>query len=93
MVNAPAAADWPDRAVFTVDLARVQAIIDRIAADVDELARARRAGDLVAAAVLPDRRAEMLPMAGQAGPEVPGLLRPQGIARVIDPATAGNRTP
>jgi hypothetical protein len=28
-----------------VDLARVAAVIDRIAADVDELARARRAGD------------------------------------------------
>jgi hypothetical protein len=51
-------ADWPDRAVVTVGLARVQAVIDRIAADVDELARARRAGDLDTAAVLPDRRAE-----------------------------------
>ena len=30
----------------------------RIAADIDELARARRAGDLDTAAVLPDRRAE-----------------------------------
>jgi len=36
----------------------VAAVIDRIAADVDELARAWRAGDLDAAAVLPDRRAE-----------------------------------
>jgi WD domain, G-beta repeat len=36
-------ADWPDRAV---DLARVAAVIDRIAADVDELARARRVQDL-----------------------------------------------
>ena len=51
-------ADWPDRAVVAVDLARVAAVIDRIAADVDELARARRAGDLNTAAVLPDRRAE-----------------------------------
>ena len=34
------------------------AVIDRIAADVDELARARRAQDLDTAAVLPDRRAE-----------------------------------
>ena len=33
-------------------------VIDRIAADVDELARARRAGDLGTAAVPPDRRAE-----------------------------------
>ena len=39
-------------------LARVAAVIDRIAADVDELARARRAGALDIAAVLPDRRAE-----------------------------------
>ena len=43
---------------MAVDLARVRAVIDRIAADVDELARARRAGDLDTAAVLPDRRAE-----------------------------------
>ena len=34
------------------------AILQRIAADVDELARARRVADLGAAAVLPDRRAE-----------------------------------
>jgi len=47
-----------DRAVVTVDLARVQAVIDRIAADVDDLARAWRAGDLDTAAVLPGRRAE-----------------------------------
>ena len=57
-VNLRPSADWPDRAVVTVDLARVRAVIDRIAADVDELARARRAGDLDTAAVLPDRRAE-----------------------------------
>jgi hypothetical protein len=57
-VNLRPAADWPDRAVVTVGLAQVAAVIDRIAADVDELARARRAGDLDTAAVLPDRRAE-----------------------------------
>jgi hypothetical protein len=57
-VNLRPSADWPDRAFVAVDLARVQAVIDRIAADVDELARARRAGDLDTAAVLPDRRAE-----------------------------------
>ena len=50
--------DWPDRAVVTVDLARVAAVIERIAADVDELARARRARDLDTAAVLPGQRAE-----------------------------------
>jgi len=49
MVNLRPSADWPDRAV---DLAR--AVIDR-AADVDELARARRVQDLTTAAVLPDR--------------------------------------
>ena len=38
-VNLRPAADWPDRAVVTVDLARVRTVIDRIAADVDELAR------------------------------------------------------
>ena len=52
------AADWPDRAIVAVDLTRVAAVIDRIAADVDELARARRAQDLNTAAVLPDPRAE-----------------------------------
>jgi hypothetical protein len=41
-----------------VDLARVAAVIDRIAADMDELARARRVQDLTTAAVLPDPRAE-----------------------------------
>jgi hypothetical protein len=41
-VNLRPAADWPDRAIVTVDLTRVAAVIDRIAADVDELARARR---------------------------------------------------
>jgi len=40
-VNLRPAADWPNRAVVAVDLARVAAVIDRIAADVDELARAR----------------------------------------------------
>ena len=33
------------------------AILDRISADIDELARARRLQDLNTAAVLPDRRA------------------------------------
>ena len=43
---------------MAVDLVRVRAVIDRLIADVDELVRARRAGDLDTAAVLPDRRAE-----------------------------------
>jgi hypothetical protein len=41
-VNLRPSADWPDRAVVAVDFARVAAVIDRIAADLDELARARR---------------------------------------------------
>jgi hypothetical protein len=41
-----------------IDLPRVAAILDRIAADIDELARARRVQDLDTAAVLPDPRAE-----------------------------------
>ena len=57
-VNLRPAADWPDRAVVTVGLARVAAVIDRVAADVDELARARRVQDLDTAVVLPDPRAE-----------------------------------
>jgi hypothetical protein len=39
-------------------LARVRAVTGRIAADVDELARARQVQDLDTAAVLPDPRAE-----------------------------------
>jgi hypothetical protein len=39
-------------------LPRVAAILNRIAADIDELARARCVADLNAAAVLGDRRAE-----------------------------------
>ena len=58
VVNLRPAADWPDTAGTVVGLARVRAVIDRIAADVDELARARRAEDLTTAAVLPDPRAE-----------------------------------
>ena len=67
-------ADWPDQVVVAVDLAWVQAIIDRIAADVDELARARRVQDLDTAAVLADP-----------GPGVPGLLRPSAAARFLNP--------
>ena len=86
VVNLRPAADWPDTAGTVVGLARVRAVIDRIAADVDELARARRAEDLTTAAVLPDPRPTP-PAAGRARPGVPGLLHPRGIARLIDPAT------
>jgi hypothetical protein len=51
-------ADWPDGAIVAIDLARVRAVIDRIADDVDELAWARRVQGLSTAAVLPGRRAE-----------------------------------
>jgi hypothetical protein len=57
-VNLRPDGDHPDRALVVVDLPRVAAVLRRIAADVDELARARRVQDLDAAAVLPDRRAE-----------------------------------
>jgi hypothetical protein len=50
--------DWPDTANVAVDLARVAAVLDRIASDVEELARARRAEELTIAAVLPGRRPE-----------------------------------
>lgn len=50
--------DQPERALVAIDLPRVAAILDRIAADIDKLAGARRVGDLAAAAVLPGRRAE-----------------------------------
>jgi hypothetical protein len=57
-VNLRPAADWPDTAHVPVTLTRVRAILDRVAADLDELARARRVADLHTAAVLLDRRAE-----------------------------------
>ena len=57
-VNLRPGGDHPERALVVVDLPRVAAILDRIAADIDELALARRVGDLAAAAVLPGRRAE-----------------------------------
>jgi hypothetical protein len=60
--------DHPGRALVVIDLPRVAAILDRIAADIDELARARRADDLAAAAVLPAR--------GRAGPGFSGVLPP-----------------
>ena len=57
-VNLRPATDRPGRAVVAVDLARVRAVLGCIAADVDELARARRVEDLTTAAVLPGPRAE-----------------------------------
>lgn len=57
-VNLRPSGDWPERAVVAVHLARAAAVIDRIAADIGELARARRIQDLAVAAVRPEHRAE-----------------------------------
>jgi len=57
-VNLRPGGDHPERALVVIDLPRVAAILDRIAADIDELARARRVQNLNNAAVLPDPRAE-----------------------------------
>ena len=57
-VNLRPEGDHPSRALVVVDLPRVAAIVQRIAVDVDELARARRVADLDTAAAGPDRRAE-----------------------------------
>ena len=59
VVNLRSAGDWPDTAHIAVDVARVRAVLHRIAADLDELARARRVEDLNTAATLPDRNAEL----------------------------------
>ena len=85
-VNLRPAADWPDRAVVAVDLARVRAVIDRIAADVDELARARRVQDLNKAAVLPDPRSERRRRLAEPDLEF-RLLHPAAAARFVHPAT------
>ena len=57
-VNLRPEGDHPDRAHVMVDLPRVAAILQRVAADVDELARARRVTDLGTTAAGSDRRAE-----------------------------------
>jgi hypothetical protein len=51
--------DHPQRAIIGVDHDRLAAVLERIAADVDELARARRVADLTEAAVRDDARAEL----------------------------------
>ena len=56
-VNLRPDGDHPDRAHVVAALPRVAAILQRIAADAGELARARRVADLGAAAALPGRRA------------------------------------
>ena len=57
-VNLRPGGDHPERALVVIDRPGVAAILDRIAADIDELARARRVQDLDTAVVLPDPRAE-----------------------------------
>ncbi|MET8945412.1 hypothetical protein ABZX30_17965 [Streptomyces sp. NPDC004542] len=51
-------ADFPDTCTVPVHIARIAAILRRIAFDIDELARARRVDDLHAAQVGDDPRAE-----------------------------------
>ncbi len=58
-VNLRPAGDWPDIANTMVTVARVAAVVDRVAVDLDELARARRVADLQGATVVADRRAEL----------------------------------
>ncbi|MEV0054908.1 hypothetical protein AB0H34_30915 [Saccharopolyspora shandongensis] len=58
VVNLRPIADWPATCNRAVDLARVAAVLERIAANVDELARARRVENLDGAAVRGDARAE-----------------------------------
>ena len=86
-VNLRPSADWPDRAVVAVDLARVGAVIDRIAADVDELARARRVQDLDTAAVLPDPRAERRRRLAEPDLEFRAFCTRKAAARFLNPAT------
>ena len=71
---------------MAVDLARVAAVIGRIAADVDELARARRAQDLTTAAVLPDPRAERRRRLAEPDLQFRAFCT-RAAARFLDPAT------
>ncbi len=58
VVNLRPSQDWPDTANVAVNLDRVIAVLERIASDVQELARARRVADLRTAGALADRRAK-----------------------------------
>ncbi|PZS25777.1 MAG: hypothetical protein DLM61_19405 [Pseudonocardiales bacterium] len=58
VVNLRPSDDWPETANVAVNLERVVAVLERIASDVQELARARRVADLRTAGALSDRRAE-----------------------------------
>ena len=81
-VNLRPECDRPERAHVVAGLPRVTAILNRIAADVDELARARRVADLDGAAVLDDRRAERRRQAAEPDLDFPGVLPPQQAASV-----------
>ena len=82
---------WPDTAGTVVSPARVRAVIDRIAADVDQLARARRVEDLDTAA--PHRGPAVRPAGGtpSAARAAEGALRsaPMSSRRVISIRPAG----
>ena len=78
-VNLRPAGDWPDTAHIAVDLARVRAVLHRIAADLDELARARRVADLNTAATLPDRRAERRRQLAEPDLDLRGFCSRQGL--------------
>ncbi|MFF0430331.1 hypothetical protein ACFYUJ_38965 [Streptomyces sp. NPDC004520] len=58
VVNLRPEADFPDRHAVVVDLARVAAVLRRVAFDVEELARARTVEDLDTARVRDEPRAE-----------------------------------
>ena len=60
---------------------RVAAILDRIAADIDELAWARRLQDLTTAAVLPDRRTGRRRRLAEPDLEFRALCTPAAAAR------------
>jgi hypothetical protein len=92
--------DWPDTANVAVDLARVAAVVDRVAADVGELARARPVRELESAAVRPDRRSEQrrrlaepdLDFAAFCRGETDAHLRPEA-PRTGPGCVAGRQTP
>jgi hypothetical protein len=86
-VNLRPGGDHPERALVVTGLPRVAAILDRIAADIDELARARRVDDLAAAAVLPRRRAEPRRRLAEPDLEFRVFCTPAAAARFLGPAT------
>jgi hypothetical protein len=86
-VNLRPGGDHPGRALVVIDLPKVAAILDRIAADIDELARARRAQDLNTAAVLPDPRAERRRRLAEPDLEFRAFCTRRRLPRFVNPAT------